>query len=476
MNTSDILKRNVPEYQQDSVTLDSYLEAAGEFLDGTKEAIVHFDYAKDYEKSTDFQLSNSLLDRGLTLPTRLNPDMKRRLMRDVAEIYGKNGTTDALIHAIRAIGAIPELRIGWIFGPKEMRDGFKIDPVTKEKTRYDITRFVYTDMLYGGEVVTDDGVFFEGYLYEDPFKENKLGPFPILGEQYDSIPASNIPVEKTPYVVVRFEEGNLTLVTDPVIDPDSGEVFEYSATEQFQLIDEVLRYFLVENNRPTTIRIIVIVVLQPEDEELLVSDETTDEHTYHDDGGDVHTDGVTLSHTESASARVNITELSVGDLGIIGAPSPYASRFSAIEHIIGDDRMFVPEIYTWNEVIASTYDIKSSGSPIKIPMRGETDISFVAPRNSDIVVNGYTHIGATPVVLATVPYNQPLTMSIPFDYHFIECEFVGDMMVDFKITVRYRGFSDTGPVVSDVEMLTVGGAVIETESGVPITIEGTDFP
>lgn len=473
MSTSDILKKNLPEFQQGSPALDSYLDAAGEFLDGTKEAIVNLDFTKDYKKSTEYGLINTLGDRGFAVPSILKENIKRRLLRDVADIHRKNGTLDGLLHAIRLAGINPEVRVGWVGSPQEIRRGYIIDPETQESTRYDITRFIYTDLLYGEEVVTDDGVFFEGYVYEDPLKTNKLGPFPILGERYDNVPtASSYAVAKTPYLIVRFEEGGSTIVTDPVVDPDTGEVFAYSIGEQFQKVEEVLRYFLVESNRPTTIRIIVIVALQDIEEILTITDEHTDEHTYNPDGGDDLVDQRTVIDNMAGRGIVDATGLVIGSANIIGTPSPFRSRHSAIDINIGDIPDTLPERYEWSECVSRTFHDVGKNKFL-IPLRGDTDIWFTTPNTDAVIVRGHRYLGdTTPVVLANVQPSTPFFMQTPVEYHLIELVYDGNgLNRTMEIGVHYKAQRQNQDAEYAPEILTEDGFVITTEDSFSLLVE-----
>lgn len=463
MSISDILKKNIPEFQQGSSSLDGYLEAAGEFLDGTKEAIVGLDNVYDYKKATDFFLENSLADRGFRIPSRVKNSEKRRVLRDMSEIHRKNGTLDGILHAIRLAGLTPELRVGWIPSPDYIKRGLIRDPETLEVRRYDVNRYVYTEMLYGDVVVTDNGVFFEGYRYIDSLKENKIGPLPILGERYTVVPENPVSVQKSPYVIVRFDEGEKTLVTDPIIDPVTGEVYEYSTSEEFELINEVLRYFLVENNRPTTLRVIIIVSMLPFVENLQVVEEFSIEDTYHDDGGDIHEESLVVDSSFVGAGTVTVGDLNVGDLHIVGGPSPYATRFSYINLGVGNSADTYPEIYDITTLVATTF--VNEDNDLRIPMRGKTDISFSAPLDSNISVYGYYNDVDVPVLLGEVVAGGVYSEYIPFQFRYIKLTPDNPNHAEFTLGVRYWG-----TVINYIPILTEDGTPLLDETGVQIYI------
>lgn len=459
MSLQDILKRNIPEYQRGSESLDGYLEAAGEFLDGTKEAIVNIDNVHDYKNSTEFFYENTLIDRGFVVPSRITEGNKRRVLRDVAEINMKNGTVDSVIHAIRMAGLTPEIRVGWLPSPRAIRKGSIIDPVTLVESRYDITRYVYTDMLYGEAKAEADGIFFYGYRYEDSLLENLIGPLPILGERYNTLPDNPVPVEKTPYIIIRFDESEKTIVTDPSVDPETGEEYPYSTSEEFKLINEVLRYFLVENNRPTTTRVIIIVSMLPFDESLVINDDDFNQETIYSGGlGDILIDSAAIDEEFVGAGTVDFTGIVVGNAGIIGEISPYVSRFSCIEELIVGITGPQPEVYEWGEVIVDTIQTVGEDSMF-IPMRGKTEISFDAPTLINIDVFGYRYYGdPSPMLLAVVTGGDGFYMDVDTDYAFVQLVYSSPLVIDHSIHIVY------GPSYLE-------SAFIEAEDGSLYTIE-----
>lgn len=383
MSIVNILKKNIPEFQQDQESLDGYLEAAGEFLDGTKEAIENLDNLHDYKNGTQYFMENSLLDRGFAMPSRIDEDTKRRVLRDMAEIHLKTGTLDGILHAVRMAGITPEVRVGWLPSPELVRTGFIQDPVSLITSSYDITRYVYTDMLYGDAVSTDAGVFFEGYRYNDTDNLELIGPLAIFGERYEDVPTNPVAVAKTPYIIVRFEEGNATLVTDPEIDPETGEIYEYSTSEQFELLNETLKYFLSENNRPTTMRIIIIVSQMPLDDEMTISEtDYTDTHTYNPDAGDNLTDSVSYSEITDNEAVIDFTVPLIGEEFLIGPSSPYTSRFFLIDGIVIGDEVdeIKPELETAAAISDTTYH-RTGAQTFNHPVRGGTSFQITPTQN-----------------------------------------------------------------------------------------------
>lgn len=344
MHVKDILKRNIPSFQSQSESLIGYLDAAGEFLEDTKEAITQFDYSDDYKNSTEYQLENALLDRGYSIPSRIKQETKRKILRDVAEIFLKNGTQDGIEHAISIAGKNPAVESGWIVAPRSLRKGWAVDPVTQARTRYEVNNLLYVDLLYGEEVVTDDGVFFQGYKYRDKAKQDLIGPLPIMGERYTNTPENWPPVAKSPYMVVYFDDANLTLVTDVVIDPETGAQYSYSFNEEFQLLTDVLNFFLVKTNRPTTTRIILVVFRHILDDEIDLDENFEEDFTVIPDPYTA-TDSTTISETYDEEYTVAQDDLFNDDFLFLGETFSDVSMAAVDAGVFSDVLGTVSELF-----------------------------------------------------------------------------------------------------------------------------------
>lgn len=372
----EYLKKRLPEFQQQKEDLDGFLDAAGDFLQDAKEAIEHFDFSHDYKKGTQYNVEKYLNDRGLQLPRALPLDVKRTILRDVAEILLKNGTRDGLQHALRLIGFNATVEEGWLPSPRSLRKGFVKNPFTGDLTRYDITKYVYTEMLYGREKVTEDGVFFEGYQYFDTFKKNVIEKLPILGETYKNFPENDIAVSKTPYVIVKFEEGDFNVIVDTYTNPDTGQEYSYSTDEEFALVNEVIDYFIVGGNRPTTLRVIIIVSLQEIEDEIDVNDhEYLEQHTYNPDGNDDLEDVVNLQSLPDKEIGVDVQTTAIGRAPMnIGRPGLFATTLSFTQPPpIGFESGELLEVDMFEAVTTNkTYTAKN----IKFPLHYLTDVSI----------------------------------------------------------------------------------------------------
>lgn len=437
----DHLKRNIPEFQQNNDGLDGYLDAAGDFLQDAKEAIEHFDYNKDYQLGTDYNIDKSTLGRGLVLPRALPIASKRKILRDLADILLKVGTADGLQHALRLIGFNATVSEGWLPSPRNVRRGFLKDPVTGDVERYDVNKYVYTKLLYGKEVVTSSGVLFEGYRYLDTFKKNKISNLPIIGENYENYPAKDVAVAKTPYVIVKFTEGDFNVEVEDYVDPVTGETYQYSLDEEFALVNEVIRYFIVDTNRPTTIRVIIIVSLQELADTIVVSDEYSEEHTYVPDGGDDLTEELTVDDPISVDGTLTGISTNIGANIPIGIQTTINHQLSVVdpeEYPIGTIGIIeVNETTDWtsfsfNTTINLLEDIEY------FPIRPFVEILFLAPAGTDVEVYGNSYDEndiLIPTLIETVAAGDVFAHTTNENHHFISL--VPVVNIDEEIVVNF---------------------------------------
>lgn len=414
---SDHLKKNLPQFQQNNKNLDEFLEAAGDFLEKIKEGIEAFDYQKDYERTRLQNVEFFTNEMGIDLPRALPENIKRKILRDVAELNIKQGTNDDLEHTLRLIGFSAEVRNAWLPAPRELRKGYLQDVVSGEKSRYDIDGYVYTNFLYGEEVVKENGTFFEGYRFSDGLQEDKIEDIPILGEKYKELPDNLIPVAKTPYIIVRFSEGDFNVNTGSYVDPDTGEVYEYTFQEEFDLVNEIIRYFTREGRRPSNIRIVIVVTLQTVDDDVGNYEDTSfdQETTYNDDGGDIHDDSFAITYQIERPSTVQVENTLIGnDFMSIGEEIPYSDPLIVISApVVGDSGGEVNQLLNWS-LITNNQNVYLNESYPFVPIRALTDLSFTAPPDTDIevyVTNKHNE-----------PQNETLLSTVisgdPFNYSF----------------------------------------------------------
>lgn len=269
----DILKRNLPEYLQGRENLDSYLEAAAVILGEAKEKIRGFSRHKDYDQAEAYMVDLNLSELGFDLPQKIHLPVKRQILRDVMEIHKRRGTEDGIRQSLRILGLDSEIRQGWALNAEGMRRGLVTDLVDYTERTFEGNETIYMDLLYGDVVDEEDGTKFIGHQYWDVGKEYPTDKLSIVGETYTGGFVSPHTVEATPYVVVEFDNDGIFLVDDEEsTDPETGEKFPYTVSERFELLEDVIRYFIKGKYRPTTVRVIVVSMAMAETDTITYSE------------------------------------------------------------------------------------------------------------------------------------------------------------------------------------------------------------
>lgn len=482
----DTLKNNTPEFLKAYPDLVSFLEVAGEFLNETKKEITDFDYSHDYEKSSRYALDQRLNSVGFEIPPYISSKVSRTVLRDALQAFIRKGTTDSLLWVLKIIGTTPTIRQAWLPSPNEVRDGKKINLNTGETERYDISKFTYTDFLYGDAVTTDDGTFLKGYKYNDPFEEDPLENIPIIGENYEKTPTYLTPVEKMPYVIVRISDQNFNVATEPYVDPETGETYEYGLTEEYRAVENLIEYFLYDTTRPASVRVIVVSSIQELDDKFKVKD-TYDEGWAHDpisesqlfgfsdtasdsftheptEENDVfglddevvesnweHSptsefDTISATDTDDQSLTTIVNSFSIGDPILINFDSPYESQFQTIQADTIDGNGGSYPNTLWNggflnkASFAYTIYLRDGGFSNKVPMRVFTTIDITAPTETIEVygLNHYSDAIGNGVLIGTVNSGSNNTINVTEEFHGIYFKTISGNDLDLNIAVNYN--------------------------------------
>lgn len=461
----ETLKNNLPEFLKTYPELLEFLDAAGEFLNETKSEIEDFDYSHDYKKSTEYGLSQRLKSIGFEIPLYIDKNTSRTVLRDGIEAFLKKGTTDSLLWVLKIIGTTPTIRQAWLPSPNEVRNGKKVNLNTGDEERYDITKFTYTDFLYGSAVTNENGTFFRGYSYFDPFEEQPIENIPILGEFYKEAPEYITPVEKMPYIIVRIKDQDFNIVTEPYTDPATGEVYEYGLSEEYRAVENLIEYFLYQLARPATVRIIVVAsvhlledIISTEDEvfETWTHDDTTTEDIietispyteihrtpphridadsvfYHEDINQTTyktepehevSDSLSVSSDIRNFAERSITGFFVGDPIITGEVSPYLNFYEGISGVkVGEGGIFeiIPYDMFSSLVGIGTTATFENGFSRKIPVRGVTSV-VIPPNSGEITIHALSDFSDTVSterdIISVVNTNSTEVVQIPLGYH-----------------------------------------------------------
>lgn len=445
---SEILNSNIPDYLQNRDNLVEYLNSVGIFLDETRQRIMDFDFFKDYAYGVPYTIKQSLESFGFEIPPLLAEDLRRLILRDAIESFIKTGTEDSLLWVMRVIGLEPDIRYAWLPSAREVRKGYIIDPLTRERIPYHPDQFTYTQFLYGDTVVGADGTFFEGYTYTDHEQESKFGPYPILGEQYEKIPDdSEMAVARTPYVVVRAQSNGYNTVTDPYIG-DDGIEYEYSEQEAFRVVNDLLEYFLFRAARPATVRVIIIVALQMLDDTFEVDGEYTEEVIL-PPPQELEQEPVTVDHIESQiDGTSEVDGLVVGQIGAyIGTQPPFQSQLSILDgELMTDNQNSYSidelEFPNWDEQVLPVFVALSSGESDPVHLKAMTEVVVVPIVSADLEIRGYVDSETTSYdVLGTTTKIQSEVFAFKNDHTYRYITISSDP-IDTYVCIRVRHNTD----------------------------------
>lgn len=334
---SDVLKRKIPEFQQKPGSpLDGYLDAAGDLLDEFRTAIQAL---SGYLNWADAPLEKiDILGKsfGIDFPRNLNEETRRTIVRDIVNIYKRNGTPDTFRWIFKIVGWDVDLQFAWALNPDEMLKGqeriiyngqyiYNGSITYGQKNRIDLTQLTYRDFVYGNSVDEADGTFFYGKNYFDT-EENTFKKIPIQGEYYPNyrVTPDDTYVASTPYVVVRITEEDYRLFTEDYTDPDTGITYSYTEGEKFQIAEELVNYLLYDQGRPVQVRVIIIVNAQGFTDELPDIVDTYNEVW----SADPYIFSDTLPNINSTYLEsINVGIVKIGDDHKIGTfTNPYSSH------------------------------------------------------------------------------------------------------------------------------------------------------
>lgn len=258
------LKKLIPESQRNSDSMNEFLDASSELLTGFQTAIDSFKYDNDAKKVGESKIDDFAGQFDFTLPRNMSVSRKRDLLRDAIDLYRSNGTERALKRVFANIGWNVTIDYTYTLNP---------DIVTEVQYLYNGTitydgslGYTYNEnpvvapvglysLIFGNEKIYSTGVFADLY-------DASGGEYPknsILGEEYGDYAESDLlVVAKAPYIRINVNEEDYELFTEDYVDPDTGKVYSYTTSEQYEITQELITYFL-EQVRPANVSITEIV-------------------------------------------------------------------------------------------------------------------------------------------------------------------------------------------------------------------------
>lgn len=417
----DLLPTRIPEFQQGDNALREYLEAVGELFDEYSAAIENMDHYRDPTKVSEPRLKELASQFALNFPRNLNASLRRIILRDIQGIYQQMGTHDFINWIFRLIGWDVEIEDVWLLNPErfdpKMKTVFGLDDYEGEQAPApipDFTRRDFTSFMLGEAFTDSTGTYFRGKRFfdlEDTYTKNE-----IVGEYYKPTTKVRTPdkVMKTPYIFVRVSTESYNIFISPYTDPDTGETWEYTTLEFFSVVENILRFFLFENFRTTSIRIIAIVTEQLVSDSGVVSDAVVEEWEY-----------VPVSQEETA-VSIQAEESHIVHPLVEG----FDIRAGVPAHFLGKD-MALSSISFGESVTTDGFQIVGTdGTPDAVRIEAEDPVArvggdhfaLIGPHEEEVTFstpilayytafNGYEADGATPKESA--PHYQPIVLRNP---------------------------------------------------------------
>lgn len=397
----ELLNKNLPAFLKNYPNTVAYVDACGDFIDETVEAIININNSHKYNKVGTVGLDAALREMGFNMPTNVPEATKRQYLRDGMEIIIRSGTADGIIAAFRLIGISAQIQEAWIVSPDLVERGLIWDIENESVRRYDVNPNAYQDMLFGDAEVKDDGVFFKGFRYNDFERVNSIEDVPIFDEYYETTNDSMYTVGKSPYVLVFIDDATVNLVTDSKTDPVTGEVYTYSDNERFKLVNDIIEYFAYKTSKPTNMR--VIVVISPSggadfDDSIDINDDIETPDIYTTLPPVEPNDIRNLDETMTVSGEVTINSIKIGDPVLIGKPSPYESQFS-LANVTQINSSGVFDEIDWGTVVPHSGMVlnhyPAEGRTPPIPLYPESFVGITGPLASSITCQYFTHFSDT---------------------------------------------------------------------------------
>lgn len=393
-----ILKANIPEFMQGMKNLDEYLDTSAEVLGDVFDGINDLRHIKSYDKSKDSMVDINLIELGFDVPVNVKMKIKRQVLRDLAEVHLRGATEDGIAQLLRIAEIEPAIHKGWLLNPEMAKKGYHRDYFTRDVERFTPNDRVYMDFLYGETIDTPEGTFFEGYEYWDVDKEVKSDRIPIVGEIYDTSGSLGVDnIASTPYIIIRFEDDDIFLVEDEEsTDPVTGKTFPYTINERFELLEDIVQFFLIGKYRATTMRIIIEAKLVDVHENLSIAERYKIHVRDTNDG--VQKDGLDVYDELTFTSTTTIDDTDIGDTRIfIGQPTPIHDRWWGIDIKVGDNSGEVPLVENWVG-LTTVHHIDQLNQRVLIPLLGDMQAS-VSGLPSDATVNMINSASG-----ASVPY------------------------------------------------------------------------
>jgi len=230
------LINNLPEHYREHDNVQQLFSALGKYLDELREEIHNVQYYNDWAKNSESNLIRLSEQYGVDLPRNLSRSRRRQVVRDAVSFYQVFGTEPAIRLMFRLIGW--DVEIEYIFIESGQED----------------QEFIYpADYYFGNDFVDPDDGKIKANVEDQTGKEyNKCK---IYGEKYNKDDDTlDLELIRCPYIKVTITAEDYDVFTEDYED-DDGNVYSYTESEQFEIIQSIINYFR-DVGRPANVAII----------------------------------------------------------------------------------------------------------------------------------------------------------------------------------------------------------------------------
>ena len=401
MSYEELLIERIPEAFQDSDEVERYLRVAGRLFDEYVAAIERFDGYRDYSEVEADRLRNLALNFGMSFPRSLDEQTQRMIIRDIHDIYSRVGVRDFMNWIFKIIGWTVSIESAWLPNPdyfdSSIADIHNIDRIGEKKSNFKEEQrnldyslfyigetFIATSYAEGGE----GNVYFRGRKFFDDYQT--IDKLQIVGEDYDPDTEyrTDVKLGSTPYLFVTVLKQDYSVFdsgyTVEEVDEDGGisdRKFIFTKRELLNVVEGILSYYILEEFRPTNIRVVVLAKEKRLDDDMIVDESFST--IYVNNPLEVHDRPVITGEDVSRLDHV----IKAGSKFLAGAP-PHG--FGAKMSITPSDRPKLINKATFNNLsveLETPYNLNSGGPYLEketfdfqpIPMAGTEEFAFYTP-------------------------------------------------------------------------------------------------
>lgn len=248
MSFEEKLKSYLPEIHRDSDSMDNFVQAMGQLLDGFSGAIDGFANYYNYEELNEEKIEYLAQQFDIKFLRNISLSRKRQFVSEAIDLYRTNGTEKSLLRVFRLIGWDVIIDYCWTVNPAYYQSNASYT-LSNNDSQVNLS---VNELVFGTERVTNTGTFVDIV----DLGGNRYPGQPIYGEEYSVKPLGERFV-KVPYIRINVRSEDYDLFTSDYVDEETGKVYSYTQQESFQILQDIRSYFL-EQARPAHVALFEI--------------------------------------------------------------------------------------------------------------------------------------------------------------------------------------------------------------------------